>query len=127
MLAAGGLAVVFYHRRSPASLVTPGIGARVGALGGLFGFAIFSIFAAIEVVVFHGGGALRTAMLEAVQQSATRSSDPQAQQMVDYLKSPAGLALMMGLGLALVFVVFLVLSSLGGAMGSAMVRRKEAH
>lgn len=125
MLAAGSLAVLFYHRRNPARLVTPGIGARVGALGGMLGFAIFAVFAAIEVVVFHGGGALRAAMLEAIQQSAARTSDPQAQQMVEYLKSPAGMALMMGLGLALVFLLFLVLSSLGGAVGAALLRRRN--
>jgi membrane protein implicated in regulation of membrane protease activity len=40
------------------------------------------------------------------------------------LKSPAGLALMMGLGLAVVLVLFLLLSTLGGALAAAWLRRR---
>jgi hypothetical protein len=91
----------------------------------MFGFAIFAIFTAIKVLVFHSGGQLRAALLQAVQQSASRTSDPQAQQILDYLKSPPGLALVMALGLAVMFVAFLLLSSLGGALGAILLRRRE--
>jgi len=125
MLTGGILAVLFYRRRNPAAELTPGMGARLGAASGALGFGVFAIFTAIEVLVFHSGGQLRTALLEAIQQSAARSSEPQAQQALEYLKSPAGLALMMGLGLVLMFVIFLILSSLGGALGAVLLRRKN--
>ena len=125
MIAAGVLAVLFYRRRSPVANLSPGMGARLGAVSGMLGFGIFAVFTSVEVLVFHSGGQLRAALLEAVQQSAARTSDPQAQQVLNYLKSPPGLALVMVLGLALMFVVFLIFSSLGGALGALLLQRKN--
>jgi hypothetical protein len=125
MAAAGVLAVLFYRRRIVIGEITTGLGARLGALSGTLGFGIFAIFTAIELLVFHSGGELRAAMLEAIEQSAARSADPNAQQLLEYLKSPAGLALMMGVGLAVMLVVFLIFSSLGGALGAVLLRRKS--
>lgn len=127
MIAPGILAVIFYHRRRPVTLLTPTMGAQLGALSGMLGFVIFAIFTAIEVLVFHSGGELRSALLEAVQQSAARNPDPQAQQIVEYLKSPSGLALVMALGLAVMLVLFLLLSSASGAIGAAWVRRRGRY
>ena len=95
MLVAGALSVVFYRRRNPAAHVTPAMGARLGAVSGALGFGIFAILTSIEMVVFRSGGELRAALLDAVRQSAARSSDPQAQQMLEYLKTPQGLALVL--------------------------------
>ena len=125
MLAAGALSVAIYRRRNPAANLTPALGARLGAVSGALGFGIFAILTSVEMVVFRSGGQLRAALLEAVQQSAARSSDPQAQQLLEYLKTPQGLALVMILGLIVMFVAFLVFSSLGGALGAALLRRKE--
>lgn len=127
MLAAGALSVMFYRRQNPIASVTPGMGARLGALSGAFGFGTFSIFTAIEMLIFHSGGKLRDALLQAIQQSAARNSDPQAQQVLEYLKSPQGLALMMVLGLIMMGLAFLIFSSLGGALAGALLRRKDRH
>jgi len=125
MVAAGVLAVLFYRRRNPGGRLTPGMGARLGAVSGVFGFGMCAVLMAIDVAVFHGGETLREAMLQAIQQSAARSSDPQVQQMLDYFKSPAGMVLMLVATLAIAFVAFLVFSSLGGAIGAVMLRRKD--
>lgn len=125
MIAAGVLSVLFYRRRNLAENLTPGTGARLGALSGMLGFGIFAVLTSVEVLVFHSGGQLRAALLEAVQRSALRTADPQAQQALDYLKSPPGLALVMVLGLALMFVVSLIFSTLGGALGAVLLRRKN--
>ena len=125
MLAVGALSVLLYRRRNPAANLTPGMGARLGAVSGALGFGIFAILTSVEMLVFRSGGQLRAALLEAVQQSAARSSDPQAQQLLEYLKTPQGLALVMVLGLIVMFVAFLVFSSLGGALGAALLRRKD--
>ncbi len=125
MIAAGVLSVVFYRRRNPTSNLTPAMGTRLGAVGGTFGFGFFAIFSALGTLVFHSGGELRKALLDAIAQSAARSPDPQVQKAFEYLKTPPGLVLMMGLSLAVVLVAFLILSSLGGAVAAAMMRRKD--
>jgi len=124
ILAAGYISVRRYQRRSAAAIVTPGMGARLGAVTGVLGFVFFTIFTAVEVLVFHTGGELHDALIQAVQQSISRTSDPQAQQMLEYLKSSSGLALVMTMGLALMFVVFLILSSVGGVISAAVLGRK---
>ena len=54
MILAGFLAVVFYHWRNPGSTLTPGMGARLGAISGLFGFMMFLFFAAVSASVTGG-------------------------------------------------------------------------
>jgi hypothetical protein len=121
---AGYLSVRMYQRRTGLPAVSSGVGARLGALTGLLGFVLFVILIALEVLVFHSGADLHNALVDVVQQSISRTSDAQARQALEYFKTPAGLAVVMTMGLALMFVVFLMLASLGGAIGSAMLRRK---
>jgi hypothetical protein len=125
MLAAGFLAVLLYRRRVPSANLGAGMGARLGAVSGAMGFGMFGILTAAKTAIFHSGGELRAALLAAVEQAAARNPDPQAQQFLQYMKSPEGLALVMVLGLAMVFVIFLIFASLGGAVGAAMLRRKD--
>jgi hypothetical protein len=66
---------------------------------------------------------LRDKMLEAIQQAASHTTDPQAVAMLDYLKSPAGMAVMMVFVLIFAFFAFVVLSSLGGALGGILLGR----
>lgn len=125
MLAAGGLSVILYHRRHPEASLTPGMGARLGAVSGAMGFGIFAVVSAVATLAFGAGGQLRAAMLQAVEQSAARSSDPQAQQVVEFLKTPQGLTVILIAGMVFMFVAFLALSSLGGALGAILLRRKN--
>jgi len=124
MLAAGYISVRLYQRRSATATATSSLGARLGAVTGVLGFVFFTIFTAVEVLVFHSGGELHDSLIEAVRQSIARTPDPQAQQALRYLQSPPGLALVMTIGLTLVFVVFLIFSSVGGVIGAALLRRK---
>jgi hypothetical protein len=121
---AGYLSVRLYQRRSDGMAVSSGIGARLGALSGLLGFVFFIVLVALEVLVFHSGGELHSALMDVVQQSISRTSDSQTQQALEYFKTPAGLAVVMTMGLVLMFLVFLVLSTMGGLIGSAVLRRK---
>jgi hypothetical protein len=125
MLAAGVLAVLLYRRRVPDANLTPGAGLRLGAASGAIGFAAFAVFTAAEVFVFHGAGDINAAMVQAVNQAVARSSDPQARQALEYLKTAQGLNLVMALGLMVMFLAFLIFSSLGGAIGAVLLRRKE--
>jgi hypothetical protein len=124
MILAGILSVAFYRWRNPGSVLTPGMGARLGAMSGLLGFVMFLLFTAISATVLGGGAQLRQALQQAVEQSASRTTDPQAQHMLDFFRTPQGLALVMIAGMAVALVAFLILTSLGGAIGATLLRRK---
>ncbi len=125
LVLAGGVSVALYRRRNHEFPVTPGMGGRLGAASGAMAFVIFTILGAVQVAVFHTGSQLRDMLLDAVRQAAERNSDPQAQQVVEYLKTPAGMAVTLVLGLVAVFLFCLVLSAVGGAIGAAWFGRKR--
>jgi hypothetical protein len=121
MLAAGFLSVLFYRRRVPHANPGPGTGARLGAVSGALAFVFFGLLTAL----FRAGSEFRSALGQAVEQAAARNSDPQAQQLFEYLKTPQGLDLVLIMGVIMMLIVFLMVSSLGGAIGAAMLHRKE--
>jgi hypothetical protein len=126
MLTAGFLAIVFYRRRVPIANLKPAKGARLGAVSGAFGFGMFAVLTSIEMIISpRSGDEMRAQLLEALQQSASRTSDPQAQHMLEYFRTPPGLVLMMIIGLIFMFIAFVLLSALGGALGTALLGKKE--
>jgi hypothetical protein len=123
VVGAGFLGVGFYRRRNPGVQIKAGAGARLGAVSGLLCFGMSAVLEALAVAIFHKGAVLRDKMLEAIQQAASRTTDPQAVAMLDYLKSPAGMSLMIVFVLIFAFIAFVVLSSLGGALGGILLGR----
>jgi hypothetical protein len=124
-LGAGFLGVNFYHRRNPAWNVNPRSGAKLGAVCGILFFGIAAIFESIAVALFHTGGQVRQKMLEALQQAASRSNDPQVQLAFDRLKSPEGLALMLVFGIVVLFLVSIAAGSVAGALTGAFLGRRN--
>jgi len=124
-LAAGTLSVLLYRRRRPNTNFTAGMGARLGAVSGLIGFAVSAVLLAVSVVLFHTGSELRGLVLDAIQQQAARNPAPEAQQVLQFFKSPEGFAVIMIAGLAMMFLAVLIFSSLGGALGASLLRRKD--
>ncbi len=122
LVGAGFLAVGFYRRRNPGVLIKAGAGARLGAVSGLLCFGMSAV-EALALAIFHKGAVLRDKMLEAIQQAASRTTDPQAVAMFDYLKSPAGMAVMTVFVLIFACIAFVVLASLGGALGGILLGR----
>ena len=124
----GWLAVSLYRRRAFASEVAAVAGAKLGALAGLLGFAFFSIANSIAVAtkifVLHQGAQLRSQLLAAVEQAASRNPDPRVQPMVEWIRTPEGLAFLIITGMVLLFFAFLVLGSLGGLVGASLNRRR---
>jgi hypothetical protein len=108
MFIGGALSVILYRWREPGSRLTNRMGARLGAMSGAF------------------GAKLQEALQQSVDLAAKRSSDPAvAQQMLQMFKSPEGLAALMLIGLAVTFVGFVILSSLGGLLSAAWMRRRQ--
>jgi hypothetical protein len=124
MLTAGALAVILYRRRNPGIDLTAGMGAKLGAISGVMGFAIFGIVAGLGATFFDAGGQLRTSLLQAIEQSASRATEPQARQIFEFFKTPQGLAAVIVVSLAFIFVAFMVLSTLGGSLTAALLRRR---
>lgn len=125
VLGAGFLAVTLYHRRNPAWSVNARSGAQVGAVCGLLFFGIAAIFETLAVALFHTGGEVRQKMLEALDQAASRSGDPQVQVVFDRLKTPEGLAVMLVLGMVVLFLVSVAAGSLAGALTGAFLGRRN--
>jgi hypothetical protein len=124
-LGAGFLAVTLYHRRNPVWSVNAGSGAQLGAVCGLLFFGIAAIFETLAVALFHTGGQVRQKMLEALQQAASRSTDPQVQAAFDRLKTPEGLAAMMILGMVCLFLVSIAVGGIAGALTGAFLGRRK--
>jgi hypothetical protein len=125
VIGAGFLAVAIYRRNNPTAVLRAGIGARLGALCGLFCSAMTAVLGALRVLALREGGEIRKTMLDVVQQSASRYSDPQSQSALEFLRSPAGLALFMIVLLIFGCLMFILMGTVGGALGAAVLGRRD--
>jgi hypothetical protein len=127
VLGAGFLGVTLYRRQNPVWNITAQSGAQIGAVCGLLFFGMAAVFESLAVALFHAGGQVRQKMLEAVQQAASRSTDPQVQAAFDRLKTPEGIAAMLVLGMVFLLVVSIAAGSVAGALtGAFHGRRKQS-
>ena len=116
VLGAGFLAVIFYRYRNPAWKANARTGAQLGVITALFSSGVLGILSAIAFAVLQTGGPVRQQALEALQQVATRSNDPQMQATLDLLKNPDGLAPK----LIIAMIGFLVISVAAGGIAGAL-------
>jgi hypothetical protein len=126
MFMGGALGVRFYRRQDQESIISAGMGARVGALSGLLGFFFYAVPQALRLVFFHLGGTVRDAMQKAIEQSAAQNPDPRAQEMMRNLLSPGALAAFVTVLVVVFFLFFIALSSLGGAVGASRGRARKS-
>ncbi|MFZ0292690.1 MAG: zinc ribbon domain-containing protein [Candidatus Sulfotelmatobacter sp.] len=124
-LGAGVLSVNLYHRQNRGWNVNARSGAKLGALCGILFFGISAIFETLATTLFHTGGQIRQKMLEALQQAASRTSDPQVQSAFESLKTPQGIALMLVFGLIVLFLVSIAAGSIAGALTGAFLSRRN--
>lgn len=122
-LAAGSLAVIFFRRRG--ALVRPMAGARLGAFSGFLLFGVSTIFETLAVAVLHKGAEIRSEMMDKVQQAVARYPGPEVQPFLDFAKSPDGFAFMMVASVIFGLVVFIILGSIGGALGATFLGRND--
>jgi hypothetical protein len=101
MLIGGSLSVVFYRRRNPIANITPG------------------------AAMLHAWDQIHQKVIELVEQAMARNPDPQAQQAMEFFKTEQGIALLVTSALIGTLVAFVIFSGLGGAIGAALLRRKE--
>jgi hypothetical protein len=125
VLGAGALAVNLYHWQNRGWGVDVRSGAKLGALCGVLFYGISAIFETLAMAVFHTGGQIRQKMIEALQQAASRTNDPQVQAAFDTLKTPQGVALMLVFGLVFLFLVSVAAGSVAGALTGAFLGRRK--
>ena len=125
LVSGGVLGIAMYRRRSPQATLTPGLGARIGAVTGVFGFGVFAVLFGLELLLTRGSGHFRQMLQQVIEQAASRNADPRAQQAIQQMMTPAGLALLVTVVLVLFLAAFVALSSLGGALGVWLLGRKS--
>jgi len=125
MLIGGSLSVVFYRRRDPVAHITAGMGSRLGMVSGVLGGCIFTVLLSAGTIMLHAWDRIREKVIELVEQAAARNPDPQAQQAMEFFKTPPGIALLVASALVATLVAFVIFSGLGGALSAALTRRKE--
>lgn len=127
-VAAGGfLCVALYRRRTQSQTISPLMGARLGAVAGGIAYVIIAVVTAVAILAFLRDAQVREAMLKTWQEWAVRYPSLQIQQLLEYAKSPEELAHIMEEGLVVMFPLFLIASSLGGAIGAAVLGRKNRY
>jgi hypothetical protein len=132
MLGAGALAVTLYRRHLPDTVITPGMGMKIGALTGLFGWLLNAVVTALSFVVGHTSGDMRQVMEEQMRKQMGSTPDPKVQQMMqqmlEWISTPQGMATMIVLVLIFMGVIFLFISAAGGALGASLSgRRRDLH
>lgn len=123
MLSAGFLAVVFYRQRRSGSDIRAFVGARLGALSGLLWFGMSAILEAVAVIALHKGPEIRKALIDIINQTAARTSDPQVLAVFERFKTPEGLEFLMIFGLIFSFLAAVALGAIGGALGGSILGR----
>lgn len=125
IVGAGVVAVAFYKRRAPNAVVTSADGARIGAVTGLFGFAGFAALMAVGLLLLRGSTKFREMLQQSMQQAAASNPDPKAQEILAWMTSPAGLALMVTIVMVIFLIGFIALSSAGGAIGAKIFQKRS--
>ncbi|HUR37093.1 MAG TPA: hypothetical protein VM009_04695 [Terriglobales bacterium] len=120
----GWLAVFLYARGGERPFVTAGIGARIGAVVGLISFGLYALILAV-VLVFQKARFVEE-IKSTMKAAAAQNPSPQAQQMVEKLMTPEGIAVLVTVSAVILFFIFLVLCSIGGAIGGNFSRDKGA-
>ncbi|MGA2344521.1 MAG: hypothetical protein ABSF93_00865 [Candidatus Sulfotelmatobacter sp.] len=125
VLGAGFLAVAFYRRNNPGVMVGAGAGARLGALCGFLCSLITGVLGAMRVVVLHEGNEIRKFVLDMVRQTAARYPDPQLQPNFEWMRSPDGVMFMTVFLVIVSALAIVLLGTLGGVLGSAVLGRRD--
>jgi hypothetical protein len=129
MIGAGALSVSLYRRHVPGMPLTSGMGMKIGALAGLFAFLANAIVTVSAFVVLRNSGNLRAALDEQMRKQLAGNADPKVQQMMqnmlDFMSTPQGAVTLIAFVLAIMGVIFVVLTAAGGAIAASIGQRRE--
>ena len=121
LFCAGFLAVFLYRRRTGAAVGLRG-GARMGWITGVFCFVIATVFFTISVFSIASKGGL--AEFYRQQLAVKGAPDETVRQFFQVLENPSGLATILILSIFFLFILFTLLPTLGGLLGSKVLDRE---
>ena len=126
MLIMGFLATVFYRQSRPVAVMKTVIGMQLGALSGLFCAGVMSLFTALGAMIPEVRARLQQQSQEYFQKLAAAQPDnPSIGAVVNQLKTPEGFLALMIAGVVLLLALSIVLGAAGGALGAALLKRRE--
>ena len=131
LVSASMITLGLYRKRLPAARIDAGIGARIGVMVGIclaLGLAIsMTGWGLVERYALHGMGSFDAQMVaqmaqaqQQLQQRATAQRTPIPPEMAGLIKSPEFRAAAMLTGYAMLAVVLMVMSAVGGAVGGLL-------
>lgn len=124
-LGAGFLAVALYRWRT-AGPVRAGLGARLGAISGALCFGVLTAFISLAATVPDLRSRMRDQFLEVIQKTAeSRPGNTQVQAVLDQIKTPEGFITVLIIWSVLLLIFSIVLATVGGALGGAILSRRD--
>ena len=121
LFCAGFLAVFLYRRRTGTMVGLRG-GARMGWITGVFCFVIATVFFTISVFSIASKGGLTEFYRQ--QLAVKGAPDETVRQFFQVLENPSGLATILILSIFFLFILFTLLPTLGGLLGSKVLDRE---
>jgi hypothetical protein len=136
LMGASMITLGLYQKRLPAARIDAGIGARIGVVVGLclaLGLAAsMAGWGLVERYALHGMGSFDAQMAaqmvqaeQQLQQRATAQQTPIPPELAGLIKSPEFRAAAMLAGYAMLAVLLMVVSALGGAFGGLLRTRRR--
>ena len=117
------LGVILLGLAAVASPASPRLAQGVfAALGARFGFLFVAIF--VVAMLVYRPEELRQPMLEAITHPVVHYDNQKIEQMQALVKTSEGLTFVVVFGLFLLFLIFVVGSSIGGALYAAWLRKR---
>jgi hypothetical protein len=104
--------------------VSVSMGARLGAISGGMAWLFLTLITTIGALAFRTGDQIRQLIFQSMEQAAARNPTVQAQELMQYVKTQDGFAVMLALILFMTLFFFVVLSTLGGMLGSTLFSRR---
>ena len=127
MLAAGFLAVTFYRQHRPGIALRVAEAAKLGALAGILCSCLLSFVFAAAATVPDARAKMQDELIQNMQKVATWfPADPSGMRAsIDQLKTPQGFTTALTELCVGTFLLSIVLGGLGGALGSAILGRRD--
>jgi hypothetical protein len=124
VFAGGALAVWIYNRRRPSYMqISSGTGAKLGAVAGVIGYALFAIVAVLAFV--FAGDKVWSEFIRQLKERASSTPDANLQQMFELLKTAEGKAFVATFVMIFAFALFVGLATLGGTIAAALLRKDQ--
>jgi hypothetical protein len=119
---AGGFFAAYLYSRRTGRLLSVAAGARIGWLTGIFSFLINMVVITLSMIAIAGQGGF--AAFYQKQSGALGLPQEAMTQATELMKNPTVLILIVGFALLVQFFTYVILTSLGGALGAKVLEKE---